>query len=157
MNKNILPKITIFSFSLCFFAITQTISNDSLSLSDHAFPKTLTFFNDTGETILISLPTDQKIAPGESFFLSDENHKNAPKIRWHIPQNTDSGIFINSGVIFLHGNVLTIVESYDEDPLRSPNTKPTLRTFKKTIPLSSESENFTLSKNSRLIEINPKK
>jgi len=63
-------------------------------------------------------------------------------------------VFIySSGVFILKGNILTIVEFYNENP---QGAKAILKPFKKMITLSSTSENFTLWKNSRLIDIEQK-
>lgn len=145
MNKNNINKLMIFSIFVCLF-------NNIQSTDDHVFPKTLTFYNDTGETITISSPTNQEIAPGESFLLSDDNHK-TPHVRWHILKNINSGIYISAGVFIYQRNILTIVEKYAENPQGSHSV---LKSFKKIIPLSSTSENFTLFKNGRLVDIEPK-
>lgn len=150
MNTNNLQKIALFSLFICFFPNTHTANTH---YDDHVYPKTLTFLNDTGEEILISSPTNQKIAPGESFLLSDDNNHKTPHVRWHILKNINSGIHISSGVFMLKGNILTIVEIYDENPQGS---KSILKPFKKILTLSSESENFKLFKNSRLIDVEQK-
>lgn len=151
MNTNALKKLTYISIFICLYNTAESISP---TIDDHIFPKSLTFLNDTQEEILISHPTHQKISPGQSFLLSDDTSKNkTPYIRWHILKNVNSGIHISSGVFTLKGNILTIVEIYDENPQGS---KAILKPFKKTITLSSTSENFTLWKNSRLIDIEQK-
>ena len=150
MNTNNFQKITIFGIFLCFFTNIQSISPIT---DDHVFPKTVTFLNDTDEEILISSPTNQKIAPGESFLLSDDNNHKTPHVRWHILKNINSGIHISSGVFILKGNILTIVEFYDENPQGS---KVILKPFKKIVTLSSTSENFRLFKNSRLVDVEQK-
>ena len=152
MNTGMLQKITIFSMFTCFFANIETIN--AINTDEHVFPKVITFFNDTQEDIIISSPTSQKIAPGESFLLSDDTTKNkTPHVRWHILKNINSGIHISSSVFIIKGNILTIVEFYDENP---QGAKAILKSFKKIVTLSSTSENFTLFKNGRLIDIEPK-
>lgn len=149
MNKNTAQKIYFLGFLICVFTNTQA----SHDIHEHAFPKTLTFLNNTDETILISLPAEQKIAPGESFLLSDDYHQKKPKVRWHVSKNIESGIHIHSALFTLDGNILDIVELYDENP---QGAKSILKPFKKIITLSSTSENFTLFKNGRLIDIEQK-
>lgn len=150
MNKHIFSNFTIFILNICIFSQTQTISHD---MNDHAFPKTITFLNNTGETIKISLPNQQEIAPGESFLLSDDNHQKKPKIRWHIPKDTNSGIHIHSALFSLEGNILDIIEIYDENPQGS---KSVFKTFKKVVTLSSTSSSFELFKNARIVDIKEK-
>ena len=150
MNTNILQKITLLSILSCFLQVTNIIN----AHDEHFYPKTLTFLNDTGENILISHPSKQVIAPGESFFISDDTSKNkTPYIRWHILKSVNSGVNISSAVFTLKGNILTIVEIYDENP---QGAKAILKPYKKIITLSSQSENFTLWKNGRIIDIEAK-
>ena len=150
MNKNIINKVALFSMYISFVTHTQPISTTE---NEYIFPKTVTFLNNTEETLEIyshsNKETIQTIAPQESFLLSDDK----PEIHWKVPQDIEAGVYIRSAIFTLKGNILEIEENYAENPQGS---KPLFQKFKKLINLTSKSENFEIFKNGRILDINEK-
>jgi|GEM_PF-6136388 len=137
--ERIIRKLFVISFLGSAF---QTIISSEL-------PNSLIFFNATGETIIITSPIHQKIEPGKSFTLA-KGLGEISHMRWYIPQNFDTGIYISHAVFAYKENTLAITELYDENPL---GINPVLRSFKRILPLGPLNINFTLIKNSRFIDV----